>query len=208
MMLRIGSKQASGHRSSHKPQATGHKPYPGTYSLGPKACSLQPEACSAACSLQLQKGFTFIELVFVTLLLGLLAVSALPRFEQEWSHLQAERMALSLAQMLRTARALAITQSRPIEWVWQSDTRRVWLGTSEEDGSIEPLSGRFGRAQPVPEPVGIVVTQQDGSLASVSFFPDGTSQPALLRITERDVPRYQIAVDGTTGQVAVKAALH
>lgn len=152
-------------------------------------------------------GFTFIELVFVALMLGVLTLAVAPRFQQEWSRLQAERTAVSLAQMLRTARTLAVAQSRPVQWVWQSDTRRVWLGTQEEDGSITPLSGRLGRAQTVPEPVGLTVMQQERSVTEVGFFPDGTSQATLLRISERNVPRYQVAVDGTTGQVAVAPTL-
>jgi prepilin-type N-terminal cleavage/methylation domain-containing protein len=151
-----------------------------------------------------KRGFTFIELIFVTLALGLLVLTATPRIRQAWVRLQIERTAFFLAQMLRTARTLAITNSQPIAWVWDPAGRRVWLGTQHDDDLPDPLSGRFGRPHPIPEQVRLSVMRDEEAVAQVNFFPNGTSQPTTVLISDPLVPRYQIAVDETTGQVVVK----
>jgi type II secretory pathway pseudopilin PulG len=154
-------------------------------------------------------GFTFIELVFVTLAIGVLIVSALPNFRRGWSSLQTERVAFDLAQLLRTARTLAITQGQQVTWVWEPDPREVWLGTPRPGakGSTERLPGRFGRVHAIPQTVSLVVTRDDGGVETqVSFFPNGTSQPVTLLIGDDVVPRYEVAVDETTGQVVVSPA--
>ncbi len=156
--------------------------------------------------LKSQASFTFIELVFVTVVLGVLAVLAIPRMQQTWAHLQAERTAFEQAQLLRTARTIAIAQSEVVEWVWDGQAHRVWLGRQQADGSVAPLAGRFGHPRSLPEDVELTIVQPAESSDRVSFFPDGTSQSVTLVIGGKSLPRYQIVVDETTGQVAVQAA--
>ena len=151
-----------------------------------------------------QGGFTFIELVFVALILGLLLASVLPRVQQSWAGLQAERTAFELAQSLRTARTLAVAQGRPVEWHWDAEARRVSLKTAGADGTSESVTGRLGRPRTIPDQVTLTVLQDEQGVAHVNFFPDGTSEPTTLLISDATSPRHQITVDETTSQVVVQ----
>ena len=138
--------------------------------------------------------------------LGIVIVLILPQFRSSWSRLQMEQTAFELAQTLRAARVVAITESQPVEWVWESEGRRVWLGRSTEEGSLEPIAGRLGHVRRVPEPVEVSVVRDEAPVDRVSFFPDGTSQATTLLVGNQAAPRYAISVDATTGQVAVEPA--
>ncbi len=157
---------------------------------------------SDVCRLTSARGFTLIELLFVVLALGFLLVSAAPSFSQGWSSLQTERTAFDVAQLLRTARTIAVSQAQPIDWRWDDSLRCMCLGASQTDGcSTGRLPGRFGRSRTLPEPV-----RWYKPAGHVRFFPDGTSEPATLLIGDESAPRYQITVDETTGQVVVQTA--
>ena len=157
-------------------------------------------------SLKSAQGFTFIELVFVTLALGVLVVSVLPGFRQTWAHLQEERTAFQIAQSLRSARVLAIAQGQPIAWIWEGEAHRMWLGTQQDDGTAVPVPGRWGAPRVLPEGVTLTVTREQHDVSRVSFFPDGTSQLTTLMIGSAAAAHYQIAVHETTGHVELTPA--
>lgn len=149
-------------------------------------------------------GFTLIELVFVTLALGLLVTSAAPAFRQAWVGVQSEQAAVRLAQTLRAARVLAVAQARPVGWVWDAEPRGVGLRYLLDDGATEPVPGRLGRSFRIAERVRLDV-RRDGAMARrVRFFPDGTSDPATILVGDT-TPRYRITVHGATSHVAIRS---
>jgi len=150
-------------------------------------------------------GFTLLELILVALVLAVLLGGALPQFRQRWVGLQVERVAFELAQSLRAARALAVTQGTPVAWIWDPDDREVWLGTPQDGGAVVPVPGRLGRPRALPDRVTLVVLQEAQPVERVSFFPDGTSQPTELRVGHEDIVRYSIDVYQATGRVLLKA---
>lgn len=152
----------------------------------------------------LQSGFTFIELVFVTLVLGILLVAALPSIQRGWSTLQMERTTFVLAQTLRTARTLAITQGRPIDWIWDAQAREVRLSSQPATGEPVAVPGRLGAPRVIPAAIELAVLQRGQPVERISFFPDGTSQSTSLLIGGTSAPRYQIALNGSTSQVVVR----
>lgn len=150
-------------------------------------------------------GVTLIELVFVAALLGVVLVAAAPNLRGIGRRLEAERAAFALAQTLRAARVLAVSQGRPIAWTWDPQARRAALAYREEDGSSTPVAGRLGRSRPVADEIPLAILREAEPVTEVVFAPDGTSQPTLLVVGGGTSPRYQVAVDETTGSVAVRS---
>ncbi|GEM_PF-2175346 len=174
---------------------------------------------------QLRKcGFTLVELVFVTLLLTILLVSAAPNFRGAWRGLEMEGAAVDLAQMLRSARVLAITRGEPVVWHWEASAQRAQLSAlqEQEPGQVEaaasggaeaasgggaeaaPIPGRLGRAHHLPGEVEITIVREDEPVNDIQFFPDGTSEAAFVVVGEPGNPQYQIEVDGPTSQVFLR----
>ena len=148
-------------------------------------------------------GFTFIELIFIAVALTILLVFSNPRMQGGWVRMHQERVAFQLAQTLRIARTLAVTQHQPIEWRWDSSTRRVSLVVSQDDGSSVAVSGRLGKPYVVPAAASIAVLHDGQPIDTIGFAPDGTSQTTTVMIGNLSAPVYQVALDGTTSQVTV-----
>lgn len=151
-----------------------------------------------------EDGFTFIELIFVTVVLGLLLAAAIPRMQQGWVTFQTEQAAFELAQTLRIARVLAITQSQPVIWTWNAQTRQVALGRPAQDDTLAPLAGRAGRPYLLARPMSLTIEPEGTPNARFQFFPDGTCDAASIMLSNRLASHYCIAVDGSTGRVVVQ----
>lgn len=154
----------------------------------------------------------------MTLTLVVLIATAVPNMQRGWGTLQTERTAFTVAQTLRAAHTLAVTQSRPTTWTWNAPAHQVSLVIASAGAPIAPstaptpsIPDRLQRPRYLPPEVLLTVQQGSGSSSSASadsvvFFPDGTSQPATLLIGEPASPRYRIEVNGTTSQVRVQRA--
>lgn len=149
-------------------------------------------------------GFTFIELIFVTVVLGLLFAAAIPRMQQGWVSFQTEQAAFELAQTLRIARVLAVTQSQPVIWTWNAQTRQVALGQPAQDDTMTPLAGRAGRPYLLARSLSLTMKPEGMLNSRLQFFPDGTCDAASIVLSHRAVSRYCITMDGSTGRVVVQ----
>ena len=148
-------------------------------------------------------GFTLVELIFVALALVVLLTVSLPNFHQTGQRLRAEQSTFELVQHLRYARELAVTQGRPIVWVWSPQTRRAQLEAMTEDGALEPLQDRMAQSAVLPEAITLDVLHDEVVSETVRFFPDGTSEPTTLLVrTSGGV--YTVTIDAATGQVILK----
>lgn len=159
----------------------------------------------------IKQGFTFIELILVMVALGVLFVAVVPRFGGGWSSFQMERAAFAIAQTLRSARVLAITEGRPVDWVWDAHLRRACVVLPEaENCAAASWPGRLGQPRAVSELVQVSVLRDDQMsqepIERISFWPNGTSQPATLLIGDGTDPRYEIRVEASTGDVALQPA--
>ena len=150
-------------------------------------------------------GFTFIELIFVTLVMSILLMSAAPRFHETTKRLEAEHTAFALAQQLRYAHTLAVANGQPVRWAWvakQTTPHAELAIQTGAQGEFVPLAGRWSSSRPLPGGLSIQVTTQT-SRCCVTFLPDGTSDAATIILSGTPQWSYQIAVDEPTSQVWV-----
>ena len=151
-------------------------------------------------------GFTFVEIIFVTLVLGILLAASVPRFQQTAQRLRAEQAAFELTALLRVAHEQAVAQGGPIVWMWDAEARSARLLLMDETGQLAPLSGRINRSTVFPEEILVSATQDHTPVDRVTFFPDGTSDSAAVAVALRGRV-YTITVDATTSQVALSPGL-
>src|SRR3989338_7437801 len=74
-----------------------------------------------------QAGFTLVEVILVAVVLGMLMMVSVPRFQQTAQRLQTEQTAFALTQLLRYAHERAVAQGDEIIWVWDPETRQAHL---------------------------------------------------------------------------------
>ncbi len=141
-------------------------------------------------------GFTLIELVIVAVILAGLAAASVPRLTRTAERIRSEQAVFDLVQQLRYARDRAVSLGQAVDWVWDATERRARLEVLTPEG-YTPLSERRWRGRRLPDPLTLDLTGQDEG--RISFFPDGTSEPASFQIAS---PKrtYTITTDATTGQ--------
>lgn len=137
-------------------------------------------------------------------MLGVLLVTAIPKFQQTAQRLRAEQTAFELAQLLRYAHERAISQGDVIAWVWDPDTQSARLELIQSNGEAAPLAGREARSSALPEGVSVSPTRDETPVDRIRFFPDGTSESSAIAVTLRHVS-YLITVDAVTSHVALAA---
>ncbi len=139
-------------------------------------------------------GFTLIEMLVTLAIAGLIAGIAFPRVQNTMTAMEFRLGAGQVAEALRTARAEAIRTGEPVSFA--VDGRDLVIGSST----------------PIALPASVSITA--GQDAPVTFYPDGTAEPALYRITSRTggdggggggepgLRERRITVFGSTGHIA------
>ncbi len=130
-------------------------------------------------------GFTLIEMLVTLAVAGLIAGIAFPRVQNSMAAMEFRMGAVQVVEALRSARAEAIRTGEPVRFAVAG--RAVVIG----DGA--PIA--------LPASVSIAAGQD----RPVTFYPDGTAEPALYRITSRGsgaVRERRITVFGSTGHIA------
>lgn len=135
---------------------------------------------------QRMTGFTLIEMLVTLAVAGLIAGIAFPRVQGSMTALEFRLGAGQVAEGLRTARAEAIRTGEPVALTLEGRTLVI------------------GENAPQELPASVSVTA--GQNAPVTFYPDGTAEPALYRITSRGsggaLRERRITVFGSTGHIA------
>lgn len=131
-------------------------------------------------------GFTLIEMLVTLAIAGLIAGIAFPRVQNSMTAMEFRLGAGQISEGLRTARAEAIRTGEPVALALDGRTLVI------------------GQSSPQELPASVAVTA--GQDAPVTFYPDGTAEPALYRITSRGaggaLRERRITVFGSTGHIA------
>jgi Tfp pilus assembly protein FimT len=116
---------------------------------------------------------------------GLIAGISFPRVQNSMTAMEFRLGAGQVTEALRTARAEAIRTGEPVALALEG--RKLVIGGSA----------------PIALPGSVMVTA--GQDAPVTFYPDGTAEPALYRIASRGSGasrERRITVFGSTGHIA------
>jgi len=118
---------------------------------------------------------------------------AVPQFSRSMIHVQLRKNTQEISAFLRDARNTAITESRMISIMLDSDDQSLRI----ED---EEATYRW------PEDIRVDVPNNEASFlqtdTNIRFYPDGTATNSTLTISARD-RSHTIAVDWLTGRVRV-----
>ena len=132
-----------------------------------------------------ERGFTLIEMLVTLAVAGLIAGVAFPRVQNAMGAMEFRRGAAQVTEGLRAARAEAIRTGVPVTL------------------ALEGRALVIGAGDPVALPASVSVTA--GQDRPVTFYPDGTAQPALYRILSRKAGaerERRVTVFGSTGYIA------
>lgn len=176
-----------------------------------------------------QRGFTFIEIMLVIMLLGVLAAVSLPRMGSTFHRAQVQAEARELVGVLRYARHTAILRGDGAEVRFDPERGEYELLLVDLD--LEGMPGREYAPHArryrtdessvvVPDdvrglhrlPDGVVFTlfqssaspSRETKLPRVVYYPDGSASPARIAIKGNRSKELNVQIFRTTGMAMVK----
>ena len=153
-------------------------------------------------------GFTFIELMLVVVLIGIMVGISTPIFRRTFGHLQLDNTSHNLAKLMRYAQQRAVVERQAHRIRFDSGKRTYWLEIekAKEDPLLAskgfvPIKGRFGKRYLIPR--GVVVAFKEEGATAVTFYPDGQADKVTLYISDRKANSYTLTTARRIGYVKV-----
>jgi len=163
-----------------------------TSSTGPS--SLSRGACS--------RGFTLLELLFVTIImLAMIGVST-PLFRNAYDAAQLDDATRNVTKLMQYARERAIIERAEyrIRFDLRSKEYRLEVRTQSpnQEYDFREVEGKFGRINRIPE-----VLSVKASRSEITFYPDGDSDDASVWFSDKNGRVYTLTMLGARGHVQV-----
>lgn len=155
------------------------------------------------------KGLTFIELILVAIIIFVLVGLSTPLFKTSFSGIQLKKTCQELIQLMRYAQAKSIAERGITRINLDFDKGTFWLSVQEDSasGKFKRLGGRWGKvftiAQAITiEPVGDL--PEDQEMPCISFYPDGTSDKAKIKISDKKGKAFIITTQRTISYAEIE----
>lgn len=126
------------------------------------------------------KGFTFIELILVSIIILVLAGLSTPIFKSPFQTFRLKDTCQTIVQLMRYLQAKSIAERKPCRINFDLAQGSFWL-TEQADTSpaeFKRIKGRWAKI--FKAPAGISIESQN---SVVTFYPDGSSDKAEIKVS-------------------------
>lgn len=174
-----------------------------------------------------RRGFTFIEITFVILILGMLMAISLPRMKGTLVNVRLKSGARGVTALLRYARNVAVLRGLPCSICFAPEKDTYQLVLLDESGSRFEEKRRRGSdrkktslsigsdadgIRKLPKDIHFAVIYTDAPLTEdklpcVTYFADGSATPATIAIQDSHEQAISVEVFQTTGMARVQKGL-
>ncbi len=139
-----------------------------------------------------QGAITFIELLLVIIIIGVLAGISLPRFRSNFDRLQLNNASLQMQSLMNYLRERAIIDAKVVYLNIDNEQREYWGYVLGQEKRLKTYH--------IPSGINIEATQY-----KVSFYPDGTIDRVTINIAGRDAQAISLTTEGVFGGVKLQA---
>ena len=140
-----------------------------------------------------RRGFTLVELVLVILLISILVGLSTPLFKRTFSDLELRNISLDIAKMINYAQEMAIVDKIKYKLNFNIDRGEFWI------------AGRHGKKITLPRGLKITLDAEYIDKGELAFYPDGRSDKAEIKITDRKTGEGRlIKIKGFGSRVEIK----
>jgi type II secretion system protein H len=151
------------------------------------------------------EGFTMIEVLVTTSLLGLMMAIAISGWSS-WARSSAHSgTARELQSILRQTEERAVTEGRAMCVLFDSTANRYTVYRGVCGGSdLTRVLGPVATASTEVRIASPVFTSMAGTTTGVTFYARGTASPGTVRVTRSGSSKvYTLTVEGLTGRVSL-----
>jgi len=127
------------------------------------------------------KGFTFVELILVTVIILVLVGLSTPLFRKPFRNIQLKNTCRNLVQLMRYGQAKTIAERRLSRVNLDVGKGIFWLTVQDDTSPAEfkRIKERRGRTFKIPDNISI-----DSEISFITFYPDGSSDKAEIKISD------------------------
>jgi len=158
------------------------------------------------------RGFSFIELMVVLVLISLSIALIAPSFSKFSKSVELKAAAQKIAAILRNYRSEAVNKGRVYQVLFDSNRMEVKIQSvawSEEQEESENKETREMKAYALPQGIQIKElktesTQYPSDLPAIEFYPNGGSNGGNIYLDSQNHQGYRIKVHFLTGSVTIE----
>ena len=130
--------------------------------------------------------FTFIELIFVILIVGVLIGISVPNLKQFSGSLQIEGFSSQLQGFINYLRERSIVERKNIY---------LYVGEKEYEAKIEGETQSL-KTYAIPKDIKVEIEKES---QQVSFYPDGSIEPVRIKLSNRNNQKITLTTEGVFG---------
>jgi prepilin-type N-terminal cleavage/methylation domain-containing protein len=149
------------------------------------------------------KAFTFIELLIVIALVGIVTAISAPQFRSTFDRLRLEGFAKEIYYLAEYLQESAISQNK--NFCLDIDARFGKFQAQregDEEGEFKTFSGRFGRVYAAPE--GIMVAVEPADTERFYFYPDASTASVSIKFSDDSGRGISLKINGGNSELGLK----
>jgi prepilin-type N-terminal cleavage/methylation domain-containing protein len=148
---------------------------------------------------------TFIELLIVIAIIGIIAGITLPNFKKTYSSFELDSFVKDVSYLARYLQSNSISYNRICRMdIEQFNERMQFKGLIRgETGEFNPVKGKFGKAYEAPAGITVSSLEPNGR-NSIFFYPDGTLDKTDIVFKNKYGKETKLALKGSGTSIQIK----
>lgn len=163
----------------------------------------------------IRAGFTFLELLVVVAIIGVITAAVLPVFSSTFRSVKVRDAKSDLLAVITHTQESAVRDSREYRFYLDPELGQYWVGyhagsTKEGAKRFLPVEDTWGKPVTIPEPLEVgrpkMRKDEESEAFFLSCYPNGACDHASIEVTSRgrNGARFEIETLGAMGQFKVK----
>ncbi|MCM8780833.1 MAG: hypothetical protein NC908_02785 [Candidatus Omnitrophica bacterium] len=149
---------------------------------------------------RLKHAITFIELLLVTFIIGIIAAVSIPAFRKTFNNLELKSFSGQLQSFIRYLQQRSLAEAKIIYLRIDNETKRCWA--EMKDGQVNVL-----KSYSIPKGIEVKIIIEDTSTQRIVFYPDGQLDSATIKLTNPEKREIILNIQGAIGKVKVQQGI-
>lgn len=147
-----------------------------------------------------ERGITFIELLLVILIIGVLAGVSVPQFRKTLDNFELENFTKDIFFLCRYLQGSAIGQGK-IYCLNIDRDKAEFRATVKVGTDFKPAEGRFGRVYRAQGVTSVSLFPVDRT--AVYFYPDGSIDNVTITFENKEAQKNSLVIAGVSGVIKI-----
>lgn len=153
--------------------------------------------------------FTFIELLIVIIIIGILLGLSMPQLRRSFDNLELDNFVKNLYYLAQYLEASAISQGKIHCLNILQEEGRFWATYRENNADeFKRIAGRFGNEYKAPAGINVNISGiNPKDIASVYFYPDGSTSAVTIDFQNKHNQKASLVSKGAAGGIKIPQAI-